>query len=74
MLLRSSTKLRDKGEIKINQMLRAYKLNDSDTIVTQKIFNCWCEDTDFSVVSLIVSIKEWAEEIELLSLDDEEDC
>lgn len=50
----------------MNKVLRAYKLNDSDMIVTQKslIFNV--KDSDFTEVSLIISIdeiKEWAKEI-----------
>ena len=60
----------------MNQMMRAYKLNDSDTIVTKKSLIIGAKDSDFTEVSLIISmdeIKEWAEEIELMGLDDEEE-
>lgn len=60
----------------MNRMLKAYKLNDSDTVVTQKSLIVGTKDTDFTEVSLIVSmdeIKQWAEEIELLGLEEEED-
>ncbi len=60
----------------MNRMMKAYKLNDSDTIVTKKSLIHNAKDTDFTEVSLIISndeIKEWAEEIELMGLDEEED-
>jgi hypothetical protein len=55
-------------------MLRAYMLKDSFTIVTQKSMIHNAKDTDFTEVTLILSmdeIKEWAEEIELMGLDEE---
>lgn len=60
----------------MNRMLKAYKLKESDTIVTQKSLIKGTKDTDFTEVRLIISmdeIKEWAEEIEMLGLGDEED-
>lgn len=60
----------------MNRMMKAYKLNDSETIVTRKSLIVGAKDDDFTEVTLIVSkedIKGWAEEIELIGLDDEED-
>lgn len=58
----------------MNRMLKAYKLKDSDTVVTQKSLIVGAKDSEFTEVSLVVSIKEikyWAEEIEMMELDDE---
>lgn len=60
----------------MNMMLKAYKLKESDTIVTQKSLIQGTKDADFTEVTLIVSmdeVKEWAEENEMLGLDDDED-
>jgi len=57
-------------------MLIAYKLKDSDTIVTKKSLINGTKDSDYTEVTLIISmdeIKEWAFEIEMLELDEEED-
>lgn len=60
----------------MNRMLKAYKLNGSNTVVTKKSLMHGAKDSDFTEVSLIISmdeIKEMAEEIESLGLDEEDE-
>lgn len=60
----------------MNRMITAYKLKENNTVVTRKSMVRNVKDDDFTEVELIISmdeIKEWAEEIEMLGLDDEED-
>lgn len=59
----------------MKRMLNAYLLKDSNTVVTQKSFVENVTDSDFTEISLIISmeeIQEWAEEIEMLGIDEEE--
>lgn len=59
----------------MKRMLNAYLLRDSNTVVTQKSFVENATDTDFTEISLIISkeeIQAWAEEIEMLGLDEDE--
>ena len=59
----------------MHKMLTAYKLNNSDTVVTQKSAIRNNKDTDFTEVRLIIpisNIKEWAKEIELMGLDEDD--
>lgn len=60
----------------MNRLLQAYKLKDSETVVTQKSLIVGAKDEDFTEVSLIISMEEikgLAEEIELMGLDEEEE-
>lgn len=59
----------------MKRMLNAYLLKDSNTVVTKKSFVENATDTDFTEISLIISkeeIQAWAEEIEMLGLDEDE--
>jgi hypothetical protein len=72
VVLESNLDVRRMG---MNKGLKAYKLNDSNIVVTKKSLIHNAKDADFTEVRLIASleeIKEWVEEIELLELDDEE--
>ena len=59
----------------MHKMLIAYKLNNSDTVVARKSAIINTKDTDFTEVRLIIpisNIKEWAKEIELMGLDEDD--
>lgn len=54
----------------MNMWIKAYKLKDSDTVVTNKASIIGAKDEHFEEVSLIISaeeIRQWAEELEELS-------
>ncbi len=56
-------------------MLNAYKLKNSNTVVTDPDSVDGTSQEDYETVSLVIpmqSIKEWAEEIEMLGLDDDD--
>lgn len=54
--------------------MTAYKLKDSKTVVSRKDALQNTQDSDFEEVRLFVGVdevKQWAEEIELMELDEE---
>lgn len=54
--------------------MTAYKLKDSNTVVTRKSSISNAGDSDFEEVRLFITIgeiKQWAQEIELMGLDEE---